>query len=110
VRFPDLDNRPRIAVKEGYEIQIVDSARNPLHKTGGIYDFAAPIKLVSKPAGQWNRMENQTFNQSYTVFVNGQKVNEFVGNRLGEGYVRLQSHDDESTVLFRNITMTEIPS
>ena len=81
MRFPDPDNKPRIAVKEGYEIQIDDSARNPLHRTGAIYDFGAPTKMVSKPAGQWNRMEIQTFNQSYTVFVNGQIVNEFAGNK-----------------------------
>ncbi len=66
--------------------------------------------MVSNPVGQWNRMEIQAVNQSYTVFMNGQKVNEFVGNRLGEGYIGLQAHDDESTVLFKNITIADIPS
>ena len=31
VRFPNLDNDPKIAVKEGYQIQIDDGAGNPLH-------------------------------------------------------------------------------
>jgi len=109
VRFPDPDNNPRIAVKEGYEIQIDDSSGNPLHKTGAIYDFAPQTKMVSNPAGQWNKMEIRALDQSYTVFINGQKINEFVGNRLAEGYIGLQAHNDESTVLFRNITIKEIP-
>ena len=107
VRFPELDNNPKMAVEEGYEIQIDDRAGNPLHKTGAIYGFVAPIKMVTKPAGQWNSMEIRTFNQSYMVFINGQKVNEFMGNRLGSGFIGLQSHDDKSTVLFKNIMVIE---
>jgi hypothetical protein len=46
-----------IAVNTGYEIQIDDMAMpdgNPLHKTGAIYNFAAPSSnaAVSKPVGQ----------------------------------------------------------
>ena len=58
VRFSDPDYDPMIAVNTGYEIQIDDMAMpdgNPLHKTGAIYNFAAPLNAdVSKPIGQWN--------------------------------------------------------
>ncbi|HEY7110677.1 MAG TPA: DUF1080 domain-containing protein [Nitrososphaeraceae archaeon] len=81
VRFPDLGNDTKIAVKKGYEIQIDDGAGNPLHQTGAIYDYSAPSKLVSKPPGQWNSMEIKVINQSYSVSINGEKINDFTGDR-----------------------------
>jgi hypothetical protein len=108
VRFPDPDDSPNIAVREGYEIQIDDKAGDPIHQTGAIYDFAAPSKVVSKPLGQWNTMEIQALDQSYIVIINGQKVTEFTGDRFTERYVGLQAHDDKSKVSFRNIIIKEI--
>jgi hypothetical protein len=110
VRFPNPDDNPNIAVREGYEIQIDDRGGNPIHQTGAIYDFAAPSKVVSKPPGQWNIMEIQVINYSNTVIINGQKVTEFTGSRLTEGYIGLQAHDDESKVSFRNIMIKEVKS
>ena len=110
VRFPDPDDNPNIAVREGYEIQIDDRAGDPIHQTGAIYDFVAPSKVVSKPAGQWHTMEIQVLSQSYTVIINGQKVTEFTGSRMTEGYVGLQAHDDKSKVSFRNILIKEVKS
>ena len=54
IRFSDPDNDPWIAVNTGYEIQIDDLALsdgNPVYKTGAIYNFVAPLKPGSKPAG-----------------------------------------------------------
>ena len=48
VRFPDPDDNPNNAVREGYEIQIDDKAGEPIHQTGAIYNFAAPSEIVSK--------------------------------------------------------------
>jgi 3-keto-disaccharide hydrolase len=110
VRFPNPDDNPYIAIREGYEIQIDDKASDPIHQTGAIYDFAAPSKVVSKPPGQWNTMEIQTLDQSYTVIINGQKVTEFTGDRLTEGYIGLQTHDDKSKASFRNIMIKEVKS
>jgi hypothetical protein len=87
VRFPDPDNNPNNAVREGYEIQIDNTAADSIHQTGAIYDFASPDKVVSNPPGQWNTMEIQVQDQSYTVIINGQKVTEFTGSRLNEGYI-----------------------
>jgi len=107
VRFPDPDDNQNIAVREGYEVQIDDKAGNPIHQTGEIYDFAAPSKVVSKPPGQWNTMEIQALDQSYIVIINGEKVTEFTGSRMTEGYIGLQAHDDKSKVSFRNIMIKE---
>lgn len=68
-----------------------------------------PTKLVSKPPGQWNNMQIMAFNQSYKVFINGEKINGFVGDRQLSGYIGLQSHDDKSTIFFRNIQIREVP-
>ena len=78
VHFPNLGDDPKIAVKEGYEVQIDDAAGNPLHQTGAIYDYSAPSKLVSNPLGQWNNMEIKVIDQSYSVSINGEKINDFV--------------------------------
>ena len=55
-------------------------------------------------------MEIQVLSQSYTVIINGQKVTEFTGSRITEGYVGLQTHDDKSKVSFRNILIKEVKS
>ena len=108
VRFPDPDGNPNNAVRKGYEIQIDDKAGEPIHQTGAIYNFVAPSEIVSKLPGQWNTMEIQIVNQSYTVAINEHRVTEFTGNRMTEGHIGLQAHDDKSKVSFRNIMVKEI--
>ena len=108
VRFPDPDGNPNNAVREGYEIQIDDKAREPIHQTGAIYNFVAPSEIISKLPGQWNTMEIQIVDQSYIVTINEQRVTEFTGNRMAEGHIGLQTHDDKSKVSFRNIMVKEI--
>ena len=104
-------DNPSIAVNEGYEMQIDDKAGEAIHHTGAIYDFAAPIKkVVSKPVGEWNTMKIHVINQSYNVLINGEKVTEFTGDRLTEGYIGLQAHDEKSKVSFKNIMVKEIKS
>jgi Domain of Unknown Function (DUF1080) len=111
VRFLDPDNDPMIAVNTGYEIQIDDMALpngNPLHKTGAIYNFAAPLNLRSKRVGQWNTFEIEVTGQKYSVILNGKKViPEFTGNRNVEGYIGIQNHDADSHVSFKNIMIRE---
>jgi 3-keto-disaccharide hydrolase len=112
IRFPNPDNDPWIAVNKGYEIQIDDLAvpdGNPLHKTGAIYNFAAPSNQRSKPIGEWNTFVIEATNQKYSVILNGEKVvPEFIGNRLTEGYIGIQNHDTDSHVSFKNIRIKEI--
>jgi hypothetical protein len=111
VRFPNPANDPQIAVNYGYEIQINDIGKpdgEGIHKTGAIYNFVAPSKIVSKPVGQWNNLEIKVVKQNYTVIINNQKITDFIGNRSLEGYVGLQNHDARSEVSFRNIRIKEI--
>jgi Domain of Unknown Function (DUF1080) len=111
IRFPDPGNDSQVAVDKGYEIQIEDLGKpdgEGIHRTGAIYNLAAPSKIVSKPVGQWNDLEIKAIKQYYIVIINHRKVTEFVGNRSLEGYVGLQNHDAKSKVSFRNIRLKEI--
>jgi hypothetical protein len=111
IRFSNPDNDPWIAVNTGYEIQIDDMAMpdgNPLHKTGAIYNFAAPSNPQSKLVGEWNTFEIEATSQKYSIILNGEKViPEFTGNRLIEGYIGIQNHDADSHVSFKNIRIKE---
>ena len=78
---------------------------NPLHKTGAIYNFAAPSNAnASKPIGQWNTFQIEATGQKYSVTLNDVKaIPAFTGNKLTEGYIGIQNHDADSHVSFRNI-------
>lgn len=107
VRFPDAPD-PWYAVNTGYEIQIDDS-RDPLHRTGSIFGMAPSSELASKPLGEWNRYRIEVTGQRYVVYLNGERVNDFTGDRSLEGMIGLQNHDDDSPVSFRNIRVLPLP-
>jgi type 1 glutamine amidotransferase len=106
VRFP-MPFNPWTAVNQGYEIQIGDTYE-PRHNTGSIYSFQAPSKMPTKPVGEWNQYRIEVRGQKYVISINGEKVNEFTGERSSEGYIGLQNHDDASKVRFRNIRISEL--
>ncbi|MEM8487927.1 MAG: family 16 glycoside hydrolase [Bacteroidota bacterium] len=106
VRFPDAPD-PWYAVNTGYEIQIDDS-QNPINQTGSIYSFSAPFHLASKPLGEWNTYKIKVTGQRYQIYLNGEQVNDFYGDRSLEGMIGLQNHDDESRVSFRNIRVKSL--
>jgi hypothetical protein len=106
VRFSDPGGDPWVAVHEGYEIQIHDTAPEPIHQTGGIYSFAAPSHVASNPAGSWNHYAIECVGQRYTIVLNGATVTEFTGSRRHDGFVGLQNHDAQSRVRFRRVVVT----
>jgi len=109
VRFPEKSDDPWYAVNNGYEIQIDDCDKKGLmFQTGSFYGFHPAAKIASKPAGEWNRYEITVVDQHYTVVLNGEKVNEFEGERGREGYIGLQNHDPISRVSFRRVRVREI--
>ena len=109
VRFPEKSDDPWYSVNNGYEIQIDDCDKKGLkNQTGAIYNFSAATKIASKPAGEWNLYEITVVGQHYTVVLNGEKVNEFDGERGREGYIGLQNHDILSLVSFRHLRVQEI--
>jgi cytochrome c len=108
VRFPERPDDPWDAVNGGYEIQIDDNARDPIHTTGAIYSFAAPSQAAARPAGEWNHYRIEVTGQRYQVYLNGEKVNDFFGTRGREGYIGLQNHDPDSRVYFKNVRVTPL--
>jgi hypothetical protein len=115
VRFPDPGNNPQVAVDQGYEIQIDDLGQPnnaPIHRTGAIYNFAAPSRLASRLMGEWNDLEIQVNGQNYTVTLNGDQVTTFTGNpggRPAQGFIGVQNHHTGSRVSFRNIRIRALP-
>ncbi len=109
LRFPDPRNDPYVAVNNGYEVQIDDVGApdgGMIHKTGGIYNFAAPTKVATNPVGEWNFYEIHAVGQSYKVILNGSEVTDFTGDRSTKGYVGLQNHN--GTVTFQNVRIMEL--
>lgn len=119
LRFPTLGNADpandwKLAVDQGYEIQIDDTGKNPdvnpptfgdpLHITGSVYKLAPATTVASKPLGQWNTYEITAQGNTITVVLNGQQVSQLVnGNRPPKGFIGLQNHHFGSRVQFRNI-------
>jgi hypothetical protein len=108
VRFPDPGDDPWIAVHEGYEIQIHDTAPEPIHQTGGLYSFAAPAFVASNPPRAWNHLWIRCAGQQYEVALNGAVVTRFRGDRRTDGFVGLQNHDPQSRVRFRRVEATAL--
>jgi hypothetical protein len=105
LRFPDPGDDPWVAVHNGYEVQIHDTAEK--NRTGSIYDFQESKAVPTKPAGQWNQYEITVIGQKYTVKLNGEVINEFTGDRNLKGHIGIQNHDDHARVSFRNIRVIE---
>lgn len=102
IRFPEQTDDPWYAVNNGYEIQIA-GVGDDKHTTGAVYSFAHRFKNAAKPAGEWNTYLIRVTGQRYEIFLNGEQVNDYFGNRGREGYIGVQNHDSESKVWFRNI-------
>jgi choline dehydrogenase-like flavoprotein len=118
IRFPALGNSNpaqdwKIAVDQGYEIQIDDTGYNPdtnrtgdmYHITGAIYTLAPASSLASKPLGQWNTYEIEAIGPNIRVRLNGVPVSTLTnpGSRQLQGHIGLQNHHPGSRVQFRNI-------
>jgi choline dehydrogenase-like flavoprotein len=123
IRFPALGssdpaNDWKLAVDQGYEIQIDDRGINPdagtindpLHQTGAIYGIAAASHLASKPVGQWNTFEIEARGQEIRVTLNGDLVSQLTGSgsRPAKGHIGLQNHHPGSRVQFRNIQIEQL--
>jgi hypothetical protein len=118
VRFPvptdstDPDSDVRVAIEQGYEIQIDDEGApdgDMIHKTGAIYGVQRPAKIASTEPGEWNTFRIRVEGQIYKVNLNGKPVIiNFKGNRSMRGHIGLQNHSREDTVFFRNIVATPL--
>ncbi|EDY18632.1 protein of unknown function DUF1080 [Chthoniobacter flavus Ellin428] len=105
LRFPNPGDNFNVAGDKGYEVDIYGE------KTGTI--IFMPVKLrPAKPVvitpGEWNEMTVTVVAQRYTVQVNGQTVNDFLGNRASEGYIGLQNYPGEGNVHFREVRIKDL--
>jgi hypothetical protein len=104
-----------------YEIQILGdhkSGQASLTGNGSLYNFKAPDKFITKPAGEWQTGEATIVGNRVTVIINGVKIHDNVectkptGGQLDDkqnepGPILLQG--DHGTVSFRNIRIKELP-
>lgn len=114
------------------EVQLLDDfgTEANYHGNGSFYGYQAPTKVVTKPAGEWNKMVVTIKGRTIVVEVNGEKINEidtaqwtdakkspagtdiegkFQGKSLAEadpvGYIGLQGLHGQSPVQYRNLTI-----
>ena len=77
------------------------------HAVAGDIDGVKKTQDAEAAPGEWNRVEIQAQGGSYTVWVNGQKVNEAVGVERQRGPIGLQSEGGE--IHFRRVVITPLP-
>ncbi len=120
IRLPEPPKDPWYGVHNGYEVQI-ESSGDEWHCTGAIYSISKATARPQTSGSGWNTMDIVLKGPKTTVFVNGQKVNEYVegqevpprkawyepvrGPRPETGYIGLQNHDAKSTVFFREVSI-----
>lgn len=112
------------------EIQLLDDAGTEpnYHGNGAFYGYQAPKKVVTKPAGEWNKMEVICKGSTIKIWLNGELINEmdmsqwtdkkvspngteiegkFQGKALADadtvGYIGFQGLHGKSTIHYRNI-------
>jgi type 1 glutamine amidotransferase len=69
-------------------------------------DQMSPNRPLNRALGEWNTLRVDAVGQRYTVYVNGEKVNDFFGRKATEGYIGIVNHTPEFAVRFRNVRVT----
>ena len=99
-----------------FEVQICDTEKDAIHRTGALYDAKAPIAQASKGPGVWNHYKITCKGNHITVELNGVLVNEWdmqvpagkIKEMYPEGYIGLQNHDQDNYIMFRNVKVKEL--
>ena len=127
LRLPGAPATLDAAQRSAYEVKLgedpkIPAWREPIYYTRSVYltgainfigadsihhrDQASPSRPLSRALGEWNHLRVDALGQRYTVYVNGEKVNDFFGRQGTEGYIGLVNHTPEFAVRFRNIRVT----
>jgi hypothetical protein len=133
-RFPYVHDNPEeprpewVAIKFGHELQILDSPEGDMYKTGSVYGFDR-VGLGGAgvtPKGTWNDYEIKVVGQHYSVYRNGELINEFDntggqvfepprdddpgtdGRRYASGYIGLQVHSVTDVISYRDVRIKEL--
>lgn len=126
------DDDVRQTYHSGPEMQVLDNARHPdgrspLTSAGANYGLHAPVRDVSRPAGEWNRVRLVVNGAHVEHWLSGVKVVEYElwtedwerrvreskfvewprYGRARVGRIALQDHGDR--VWYRNIKVRELP-
>jgi len=97
VRFPNPGGNPRVAIDEGYEIQICGDKPGDKN-TGSIYAIQSATKTPVK-IGKWNDYHILCANNKIAIILNGQLINIYEtqpGRGDVKGHIGLQNHDPNS--------------
>jgi hypothetical protein len=125
-----------VFLQNRYEVQILDNNDNPTYVNGqvaSIYKQSIPLAMASVPTGEWNTYDiifhapefdakgTKTKSGTLTVIHNGVLVQdhfelegttEYIGwpkNKAhGPAPIKLQDHQDQSGVSYRNIWVREL--
>lgn len=125
-----------VFLQNRYEVQVLDNNNNPTYVNGqaaSIYKQSIPLAFASFPAGEWNTYDiiyhapefdeegTKTKSGTITVIQNGvlvqdhfelQGTTEYIGwpknNPHGTAPIKLQDHQDQSGVSYRNIWVREL--
>ncbi len=77
------------------------------HPVAGDIDGVRKTANAEKPAGEWNRVVIEARENTYTVWVNDQQVNQVTGIPAVRGPIGLQSEGGE--IHFRRVRITGMP-
>lgn len=115
------------AVHHGYEVQIMDSGGDPLHRTGAVYSLAPAAELPPAAPDGWRTMVITLDGPRVLVEIDGRAITRFdpaAGDlpprkqwyepkreprRPESGYLGLQTHDPGDVVFFREVSVRPLP-
>jgi hypothetical protein len=108
-----------------FEIRGHDAGSPPtVRSTSAIYGAAAPLKVNSKPAGEWNQVEVTVQGRRVQAVWNGERVHDVnlddpayaqalrgsLAARVPSGHIGFQAHLNGAPVEFRHVRIKVIPT
>ncbi len=106
--FARCQNPEAITPQTCYEFNIWDAHPNQERRTGAIVLLSPPTAMVSTE-DQWNSMRIRLEGTRLQVWVNDTLTNDITDDRFTEGHIAFQYGGENGMVLFRNITIEELP-
>ncbi|MGK5739955.1 OmpL47-type beta-barrel domain-containing protein [Micromonospora sp. URMC 103] len=133
-RFPQVHDHPDesrpewVAIKYGHELQIFDGPGGDQYKSGSVYGFDRVDLSGAQvtPKGTWNDYEIRVVGQHWSIFRNGELINEYLnpadavfnppraddpggaGRQSATGYIGLQNHSAGDVISFRNVRIAPL--
>ncbi|SKB08111.1 Serine/threonine protein kinase [Prosthecobacter debontii] len=105
LRSPALDTIRGLPDPQVYQVDLSNFPQG--NQASGAIMFVQSPTSVPMRFGGWNHLEIQAEGQRYQVWLNGEKVNDFTGQRLTEGYLAFQMYRPEG-VEFRRLRIREL--